>query len=557
MTRSAPPTRGPSEPSAARPDGRSTRVALAVLAAALLFAHRAAFGLGTRGADSNALDHALFEPSMMTPGIALAAFAVLAWHRRDRIAAAFSAGQGRGWGASILAVGIALLIWSRQIEADRLLVPSLILHSIGAAVMIGGRPLLRTLGLPLLALATAIALPPQWVQAIVLPLQLWTVSTSSALLDLLGRSHEVLGDFVLYRGDRFQVIEGCSGFKTIVSLLLAAIAYADLVVRGPGMKGLLIALAIPIGILANGIRVVGLILGRISSETIEHTAYGIFAIVGGVVALAVTEMSLTGIHAGFRGRPKLAPAGPPRSVTSPMTYSASPRSSERTARASSESGSGRTRAARVAQVSGLIVLSALASSVLPRGTWRAPSADLNIETLPETIEGRTARPLPVDDAWLGSVRFGHRIYRSYDADPSSRDGSIRVFVGHEDVGSAEQSGNAARTAIPRSGWKRIAPRAAIEIGSDAGGSGRWERWAIDYPDQRVLVQRWATGFAPWGLESLVRWFGLDRAGLMGTRRSPLVIRVELDASGAEEDLDWLIVRQFSTQIEAWAIGKPD
>ena len=45
------------------------------------------------------------------------------------------------------------------------------------------------------------------------------------LLDLVGRAHEVRGDLLISQGVTFQVIEGCSGFKTIVSLVLAAIVW--------------------------------------------------------------------------------------------------------------------------------------------------------------------------------------------------------------------------------------------------------------------------------------------------------------------------------------------
>lgn len=523
--------------------GHAGRAALAALVVGLLVSNRALLGLGARAAGraSEGLDQALYEPSMMEPGLALFAFALLAFRRRSQIVERLSAGRGTPWGIAVLALGIAILLWSRQIDADRLLVPSLILQLLGAALMAGGAPLARALGLPFAALATAVPLPPQILQSLVYPLQLWTVSLSSALLDLLGRSHEVLGDLVLYRGDRFQVIEGCSGFKTIVSLVLAAIVYADFIVRDARKKGILIALAVPIGLFVNGVRVVMLILGRIPTESAEHTAYGLLAMVAGVVLVAVTEMSWT-VVAGLRShRPSPSPSPAPTSAAEPADL-----------RAAGEP-SGRRGPPRPGLAVLLIVVSTCAAEIVPRGAWPAPGPGLNIESLPETLDGRTARPLAVDDAWLGNVRFGHRIHRSYDA-AAPDVASIRVFIGLEDVASAEHTGDSPKTFIPRSGWRTIERRPAIEVGGEAGESGDWsgvwERRVIDYPDRRVLVERWRTGFAPWGLEVLGRWLGADRAGWMGTRRAPLVIRLEIDAS-VDEETGWLSLRQLASRVEAW------
>jgi len=519
----------------ARRRERLDRSLIAVGVACLVFSHRSLFsGSAGRPASASALDQALFDPSMTAPILALAAFALLVFHRRDRVEAAYRSGSGSALGAAVLGLGIVTLLWSREISADRLSMPSLILHVVGAAIMIGGGRLMRALALPLAALALAVPLPPQVMHELVFALQLWTVSLSSFLLDLLGRVHEVQGDLILYDGARFQVIEGCSGFKSTVSLVLAAIVYADFVVRGLRTKWVLVALAVPIGILMNGVRVVILILGRIPPESTEHAVYGILAVVVGVLVLSLVEIVIARIRirridAATRGR------RPPGELTSEPALSS---------RRIPSSG----RLLRLAFVG--VVLSTLLASTGPWTKWPSPSTAINIESLPESIDGRAARSLKVDDVWLGSVWFGHRIYRSYDPDPP-RTGSIRVFIGHEDVSSAERSGYSPKSFIPASGWRSIEPSPSLEGGPRSEEYGVWHRWVIEYPDRSVLVQQWRPGFAPWGWETTARWLGLDRAGALGKRRSPLVIRLEMDADVGGETRAWMILRQFATRIEAW------
>ena len=498
----------------------------------LLFSHRAlVWSSRASSSSASALDEALYAPSMTAPALALSAFALLVFHRRARIAKAYRDRVGSGWGLAPLGFGVALLLWSEQISADRLLMPSLILQLSGAALAIGGRALLQALGMPLLALATAVALPPQIIQELVFSLQLWTVSLSSFLLDLVGCSHEVEGDLVLYRGDRFQVIEGCSGFKSTVSLVLAAIVYADRTVRGPWAKASVIALAVPIGILMNAVRVTILITGRIPSDSDAHTTYGILAIVVGVVVLALVELTLTRIGIFASGKPTTNDgSAAARAGLASASCGVRPRNS----------------------IALLVISSTVLVAVVPRGSWPSPSPAINIETLPFTIGGRTAESIRVDDAWLGSVWFGHRIYRSYDANPT-RAGSVRVFIGHEDVTTAERTGFSPKTFIPRSGWRSFVRRPAVEIAAGLGAPEVGRRWVIEYPDRSTLVQQWRTGFAPWGWEVSCRWLGLDRAGIFGKLRSPLVIRIELDVDARvrDERRGWMILRQFATSIEMW------
>lgn len=501
---------------------------------ALAIAHRSAFADALPGESASALDRALYAPSMASPLLALLAATGLALHRSGAIERAIRAGQGRAFGLVPLAIGIGLLLWSRQLGFDHLVLPALLLALVGSALAVGGGALLRAVAWPLAALALAVPLPPALLHPIVFRLQLWTVSLVSSLLTLVGRAHEVQGDLIVdAEGVVFQVIEGCSGFKSIVSLMLAAVVYGDLVLRRPGAKGALVLAAIPVAIGMNALRVLGLVVGRVPADSATHTAYGLLAVVAGVIALAVLELAVS------RARSHAAPqaAHPVDDVAGPQPPTVPTAPTPRTARL------------RHVVLIALIVEAATAEG-MPRHHWPLVGPALNIETLPETIAGRSARSLRVDAELLGTVSFGHQIYRSYEGDAPDV-APVRVFIGHEDVSRPDRSGWSPKTAIPRSGWLAIDPLASDDAAS-AEADAQWQRWAIRYPDRRVFVAQRRIGYAPWGQEVCVRWLGLDRLGFLGRRRSPLVVRLELDEHGTSGEQTWMIVRQFEEAVERWS-----
>lgn len=497
----------------------------------LLLAHRSVIADGSGGATRSSLsDQALFDPSMASPALALAVFSLLVLHRRAPIAEAYHQGSGSVWGLVVCVLGVGVLLWSRQIEAHHLVMPSLILQLAGAALALGGRPLIRALCPPLVVLLLAAPLPPQVMHQIVFPMQLATVSLASFLLDLLGQVHEVRGDQILRAGTVFQVVEGCSGFKSTLSLLLAGIVYADFTLRDPRETWALVALALPIGVLMNGVRVTILVIGKIPADSSAHLAYGILAIMLGVVVLAAIEILVS--KSGLPGRWRTVSASMSDGIDSPR---ADLQPKLRLRRAGATVG----------------VLSLLLAETLPIVPWPSVQAAINIETLPERIGDRTAHGFRVDDSLLGSVWFQHRIHRSYDSEGPGLE-SIRVFIGHEDVTRPDRSGDSPKTAIPGSGWRSIERMASSSTAADTHApAAAWDRWVVEYPDRRILVQQWRVGYAPWGLEVFCRWLGLDRAGLLGMRRSPLVIRLEMDDRGGPREQSWMILRQFSEAIEDW------
>lgn len=525
------------------------------LAGATAYNHRALLeNFGGRSGPGASFDEALFDAGVTSPLLGGLVFVALVFARRARIGAALGQPPCLWIAIPCLALGLGLLGWSHAIGAPDLVLPALVLELIGGAAWLGGRALVSAIGFPVLALVCVVQLPAILLNRLLFPLQLGTVALTSALLSLLGRAHEVAGDLILTQGVTFQVIEGCSGLKTILSLMLAAVAYADLVGRRGVEKVLILALAPAIAFLANGLRVLVLVLREVSSESAEHQAYGLLAIAVGVVLLALVELGLS------------------RTLFRMEWRGASVDGSGLVAGAGAGSGFAANGRARLAVWTiASVAVSACLVLGLPGSVARRDVRLLNIEELPLEILGREARGLRIDDAFLGSVRFAHRFYRAYE---QPGEAAIRVFVGLSDPESRDFSALSPKTAIPHSGWlslerleplerdrrtglerERLAlrydPRSTGDRSLDPGdltGADAGRGPNADAVDQ-VLVEHVRLGFAPWAEELSRAWLGLDRTAASGATRA-LVIRVEADADDGREAAE-LRLRQFVQEIIDW------
>ena len=497
----------------------SRRVPLlaAAIGLATFFNYRKIFDGSMSVLDSGSgLDQAIYDPSVGSPWLGVLVFLALVYSKREEVFRSMAPRCSYRGALFFLASSGGLTFWAYQIAAYDLLVPSLVLQMVGIALAVGGWRLLRAIAFPLLALVAVIPLPAILINQLVFPMQLWTVSLASFLLDLLGRTHDVAGDLIVTNGIVFQVIEGCSGLKSTMSLILATVALAELVGRDAIEKTVLVMISPAVGIVVNGIRVLILILREVPAESVEHSIHGLLMIVFGVLLMGGIEAVLgrTIFHRRRRAASRV-------SSRSPMV--------------------GQGSVLALGGVAASSVLLGVLVSAAPIGDWgirRLPNA--NIETLPPVIQGWKSHRIPFDNGFLGSVWFRHRIYRSYEKGGKS----VRVFVGLEDVARRDRSGYSPKTRIPRSGWRSIETP-----GSPATDATDAEELLIRYPDRPVRVVHARPGYAPWGWELVSKWLGLDPR-LGGGDPLKYVIRLETDVeSGDGSEADLKLAQLFPEVLE--------
>ena len=127
----------------------------------------------------------------------------------------------------------------------------------GLVLLILGKRMLMTLGLPIVFLFFMIPLPAIVVNTIAFPLQIFAAQTASFCLFNLRIPVLREGNLITPAGSTLEVAEACSGLRSLVALLALGTVYAYFSQREMWKRWALVILSIPIAILANAFRVTG------------------------------------------------------------------------------------------------------------------------------------------------------------------------------------------------------------------------------------------------------------------------------------------------------------
>jgi exosortase len=194
---------------------RWTALGIAAALAALAFYPILAFEPPAPPSES-AVEGFFFEPAQTSAQLIYAMAAVLFFGRRRWIASALRAGDPSGALPGVLFLGssAALFVWSVYTETMDLRIVSLVLAMLGAALLLGGWRMLRSILRPTLFLLFAVPIPAFIVNQVVVSMQFGTAHLASALLSLLDFDVTQRADLIYARDHVFQVIESCSGLRT-------------------------------------------------------------------------------------------------------------------------------------------------------------------------------------------------------------------------------------------------------------------------------------------------------------------------------------------------------
>jgi len=212
----------------------------------------------------------------------------LAWQRRAQLRVA---DPRPSWlGVALIAASIVAFV-AGQFGAELFLTRISLVGMIAGAIgwIFGARPL-RALALPLLFLLFMIPLPALVFNRITLPLQF--VASAAGEMLIRGAGVPVLreGNVLQLPGGSLEVVEACSGIRSLVSLAMVGVAVSCL--RGGGRWTIAFSAlaAAPIAIVANAVRIAGTgiastWLGPAAAEGFFHTFAGV-----ALFAVAVTVL---------------------------------------------------------------------------------------------------------------------------------------------------------------------------------------------------------------------------------------------------------------------------
>jgi len=153
--------------------------------------------------------------------------------------------------------GSALLYLAGTAAAEHFSVRFAAVAGIGALAWgLLGWPFLRRAWFPFVFLFFAIPWPYVIYYKLTFPMQLFSTRVACAVLDFLGVSLARQGNIIHLPGYSLEVVEACSGVRSMLSLTTLGAAYAYLTQPGYCRPWLLFAFAVPIALGANVVRLV-------------------------------------------------------------------------------------------------------------------------------------------------------------------------------------------------------------------------------------------------------------------------------------------------------------
>lgn len=215
----------------------------------------------------------------------------IAWQRRKEW---LSEPQSPSWWGLLLVAYGAFQLSVATLGAELFLArTAFIISLIGVVLTLGGWRLLRLLAFPLFLLFFMVPIPAVLYNQVTFPLQLLASQVADSSLSLLGIPVLRDGNILELASQRLNVVEACSGIRSLLSLSFLSLVYAHFFDKKVWMRAVLLAATFPIAIIANAARVT--LTGVVSGYDPE-LARGIFHYASGWVIFMVALVILIAFH---------------------------------------------------------------------------------------------------------------------------------------------------------------------------------------------------------------------------------------------------------------------
>lgn len=222
----------------------------------------------------------------------------LAWQRKVQLFSATTSSSLFGGAFLFLTLAGYLLSYAGGIAFTSRV--ALVLSLLGLLWCSQGKDIAKILAFPILFLLFMIPVPYSLMSEVSLPLQLVATRISADLIDICSIPVYREGNMLYFVGTQLEVAEACSGIRSIMSLTMLAFIFASMLRSGWGKKAVLVALAIPIAMVANIIRITG--TGVLAHFYGDKVARGFLHEFSGMVVFAFGFVVLLGIFALISGK---------------------------------------------------------------------------------------------------------------------------------------------------------------------------------------------------------------------------------------------------------------
>lgn len=362
--------------------------------------------------------HAIFIPFLV---------AAMLWKDRERLR---RLPVGRcWWGTVLILLSAAMVVHAYRADITVSLSISFLLFLIGAAMLIVGWQFTRAILLPIVFLLAMIPIVPNSaINQVAFPAQVISARFATAALKLMGFAAQRIGTQIQMDAYNLNVELPCSGFKTLLGLVAFAGAFAYLVDGARWKKWTIFAIAAPLSLAVNGVRItlIGLVGEMVGSGAAArfHDYSGLIVLIIGFFVLFSLAQWLA--CDSFMGMPLKSP-GKGAPIPTPEEASAA-------ARDEAEHRYGPPRTDTLAKLNpGLIpVIVLLAASCTVRATVKPQVSTYPVmppSAVPHALSGwqQLGMDIPITQTVKETLQPETYLDRIYTATPPSI-GTINLFI---------------------------------------------------------------------------------------------------------------------------------
>ena len=202
------------------------------------------------------------------------------------------------WGMALVIFSLLLYLFAHLAEIMTLTSFSIVLLLAGAVIYFYGFLMFKALLFPLFLLLFMIPVPAQIYAKLTIPLQLFVSKVSVGISSLLGLPIYREGNVIHLPGRTLQVVQACSGLRSMISLLTLSVIFAHLTLKSNLLRSILFLSGIPAAILVNIIRVLLLVfafhyLNFDLTKGIIHTVFGLIIFILALIVIFIMKEILS------------------------------------------------------------------------------------------------------------------------------------------------------------------------------------------------------------------------------------------------------------------------
>ncbi len=175
---------------------------------------------------------------------------------------------------------------------------SLLLLLSGMVLYFGGWKMVHALAFPLTYPMVMVPLPAIIYNEVTFPLQLLASRLATTSLEVVQVPVLREGNLLVLPGYTMEVVEACSGIRSLMSLVALAVAYGYLVESCGWVRSVLVVLMFPIALVSNALRIVGAgalayLLGPAWAKGFFHLLSGWLIFLSAVLCMLVAHWVLS------------------------------------------------------------------------------------------------------------------------------------------------------------------------------------------------------------------------------------------------------------------------